>query len=112
MEFLKIKICSGIKKIFDSTFVHRLIKQLNEITPYIDGTLMYGPGKAWTDAIREFSPEKPGRLKARDVSAPIHQSFPALNDINLPLANPPPPREHRLKPVSRFWGKCYVILCL
>ena len=66
---------------------------------------MYGPGKAWTDAIRELSSTKPGRLKALDINAPIDRSFPALNDIKLPMANPPPPREHKLKPVKRFWGK-------
>lgn len=78
-------------------------QQLNEITPYIDGTLMYGVGKAWTDAIRELSEKYPGRLKAQDPSVPIHQSFPADNEIRLPMANPPPPREHELKPVKRFW---------
>lgn len=78
-------------------------QQLNEITPYIDGTLMYGVGKAWTDAIRELSEKYPGRLKAQDPSAPISESFPADNDIKLPMANPPPPREHELKPVARFW---------
>lgn len=78
-------------------------QQLNEITPYIDGTLMYGPGKAWTDAIREF---KGGRLKAK-VPDPerkkINESFPADNDIRLPFANPPAPRDHFLRPVNRFW---------
>ena len=33
--------------------------QINEISAFIDGTLMYGPNKAWTDAIRSF---KDGRL--------------------------------------------------
>jgi hypothetical protein len=33
---------------------------------------MYGPGKAWTDAIREF---KGGRLLAKDLTVkfPIHE---------------------------------------
>ncbi|KAL4227430.1 hypothetical protein ACF0H5_012874 [Mactra antiquata] len=78
-------------------------QQLNEITPYIDGNLMYGAGKAWTDSIRELSEIYPGRLKAQDPSVPIKDSFPADNDIRLPMANPPPPREHELKPVGRFW---------
>jgi len=73
--------------------------QLNEITPFIDGTLFYGPAKAWTDAIRSF---KDGRLKAMDESDNIKDSFPAKNDIRLPFANPPPPRDHILKPVHRF----------
>ncbi|XP_033750428.1 dual oxidase 2-like isoform X2 [Pecten maximus] len=74
-------------------------QQLNEITPYIDGTLIYGPARAWTDAIREF---KGGRLKARDPNASIKDSFPAENTIRLPFANPPAPRQHKLRPVSRF----------
>ena len=86
---------------FELTFVF----QLNEITPFIDGTLMYGPGKAWTDAIRELSEDFPGRLKSLDPRTPVQNSFPALNDIRLPMANPPPPREHDLKPIKRFWSK-------
>ncbi|XP_048733941.2 dual oxidase 2-like isoform X2 [Ostrea edulis] len=77
-------------------------QQLNEITPFIDGTLFYGPGKAWTDAIREF---KHGYLKVRDPNTydDIKSQFPANNDIRLPFANPPPPADHFLKPVSRFF---------
>ncbi|OWF54042.1 dual oxidase 2-like isoform X1 [Mizuhopecten yessoensis] len=80
-------------------------QQLNEITPYLDGQLMYGPAKAWTDAIRAF---EGGRLKALDGKyTPIKESFPAINDIRLPFANPPNPREQtreeRLQPVARFW---------
>lgn len=77
--------------------------QLNEITPFIDGTLFYGPGKAWTDAIREF---KHGYLKVRDPSTYNHtrKQFPADNDIRLPFANPPPPADHYLKPVNRFFS--------
>ena len=63
---------------------------------------MYGPGKAWTDAIREF---KDGRLKTNDSTAYINASFPAVNDIRLPFANPPAPRDHFLRPVNRFWSK-------
>ena len=86
------------------------LKQLNEITPYIDGTLMYGPGKAWTDAIRELSETHKGRLKGLDPSVPVKDSFPALNDLLLPFANPPPPREHNMKPVKRFWSE-YNVVC-
>ena len=63
---------------------------------------MYGPGKTWTDAIREF---KGGRLLAKNLSVPINESFPADNDIRLPFANPPPPRDHELRPVNRMWRK-------
>lgn len=96
-----------VKTYFGKKMISFLL-QLNEITPYIDGTLMYGVGKAWTDSIRELSEEYPGRLKAQDPSVPISESFPADNDIKLPMANPPPPREHELKPVARFW-RTYLI---
>ena len=33
--------------------------------------------------------------------------FPAYNDIRLPFANPPPPRDHTLKPIKRFFSKCH-----
>ncbi|GFR66424.1 dual oxidase [Elysia marginata] len=72
-------------------------QQLNEITPYMDGTLVYGPGKAVEDAIRLF---KDGLLKT--TSQNIKESFPAENSIRLPYANPPSPRDHVLRPVSRF----------
>ncbi|BFY98360.1 hypothetical protein BsWGS_01400 [Bradybaena similaris] len=72
-------------------------QQINEITPYIDGSLVYSTSKATEDALREF---KGGRLAAN--STDIKDSFPVINDIRLPLANPPPPRDHVLKPVDRF----------
>ena len=30
-------------------------EQLNEITPYIDGGLVYGTAKGWADVLRTFS---------------------------------------------------------
>ncbi|ESO87606.1 hypothetical protein LOTGIDRAFT_235056 [Lottia gigantea] len=75
-------------------------QQLNEITPYIDGGLMYGTSKAWTDTLRSF---KNGELLAEGNEEDIKLSFPNQNDIRLPMANPPPPREHILKPVNRFY---------
>ncbi|KAL8598120.1 hypothetical protein ACOMHN_030406 [Nucella lapillus] len=75
-------------------------QQLNEITPYIDGNLMYGIGKAVADAVRSF---QWGRLAAQDDSVNIRDSFPKENDIRLPMANPPSPRDHVLRPVKRFY---------
>ncbi|XP_055864170.1 dual oxidase 2-like [Biomphalaria glabrata] len=72
-------------------------QQLNEITPYIDGNLVYGAGKAVEDTLRSF---KNGELLADNND--IKKSFPAKNDIRLPYANPPSPRDHVLRPVSRF----------
>ncbi|KAK3606291.1 hypothetical protein CHS0354_037967 [Potamilus streckersoni] len=74
-------------------------KQLSEITPFLDGQLIYGPNKAWTDAIREF---RGGRLRGTNPNE-VMMDFPADNSIKLPFENPPPPRDHVLKPVSRFY---------
>lgn len=87
--------------------------QINEITPYLDGQLMYGPARAWTDAIREFKGGRLLALAATEGGPPLHEpinaSFPAVNDIRLPFANPPNPRDlgarNRLKNVNRFWSK-------
>lgn len=73
-------------------------QQLNEITPYMDGTLVYGAGKAVEDAIRMF---KDGLLKTTSERN-IKESFPEENSIRLPYANPPSPRDHILRPVRRF----------
>ena len=76
--------------------------QLNEITPWMDGGLVYGPFKAWTDAIRSF---KEGKLAAQNPKMDISEQFPIRNDIGLPLANPPPPANNSLFPVNRFWSE-------
>lgn len=97
--------------------------QLNEITPWMDGGLVYGPFKAWTDSIRRF---KYGELASqgfegdrRDIdgeeigqNSPISELFPYRNDIGLPLANPPPPANASLFPVNRFWSKSYNFLTM
>lgn len=79
---------------------------MNEISAFIDGTLMYGNAKAWTDALRRF---EHGFLRSTDDAkqdrGEIEGSFPAYNDIRLPMANPPPPRDHELKPIKRFYSK-------
>ncbi|XP_041371604.1 dual oxidase 2-like [Gigantopelta aegis] len=75
-------------------------QQLNEITPFLDGGLMYGTAKAWTDTLREF---KGGRLLAEDLTKPLSDSIPVRNDIRLPMPNPPSPKDHVLRPVTRFY---------
>ncbi|KAK2164701.1 hypothetical protein LSH36_60g05053 [Paralvinella palmiformis] len=75
-------------------------QQLNEISAWMDGTLVYGPNKAWTDSIREF---KDGLLQVDDTKGPYGGEFPRNNSIRLPYINPPPPRDHpKIKPISRF----------
>ncbi len=86
--------------------------QLNEITPWLDGGLMYGVTKAWADALRSF---EGGALvnDGEDIDQPLEDQFPAENTIGLPLANPPPPANHSLYEVNRFWSKlCYRSICL
>lgn len=68
---------------------------------------MYGVGKTWADALRLL---KGGKLKStQDEKASNekykNKDFPAWNDIRLPMANPPPPRDHYLKNVKRFFRK-------
>ena len=79
--------------------------QLNEITPWLDGGLMYGVVKAWADALRSL---RNGRLVTLNESGefpPIAGSLPAENTVGLPLANPPPPANNSLFIVNRFWSK-------
>ncbi|XP_033120692.1 dual oxidase-like isoform X2 [Anneissia japonica] len=73
-------------------------QQLNEVTPFLDGGLIYGTSKAWADALREF---EGGRLTKSSRG-----NYPQENDIGLPMANPPPPVEasnHTLKNAERFF---------
>ncbi|XP_062502786.1 dual oxidase-like isoform X1 [Corticium candelabrum] len=74
--------------------------QLNEITPWIDGGLMYGVAKAWADALRSF---KNGSLACDKKDGVEDCRFPIRNDLGLPMANPPPPRDHVLKSSRRFF---------
>ena len=85
--------------------------QLNEITPWMDGGLVYGPFKAWTDAIRSF---ERGELRSQGIGgsddiSDIRNIVPARNDIGLPLANPPPPANNSLFPVNRFWSELHAL---
>ncbi|KAI8507936.1 hypothetical protein Bbelb_141760 [Branchiostoma belcheri] len=77
-------------------------QQLNEITPFLDGGLMYGVTKAWADALSE---DRPGRLMScgDQGHADCGDLYPAYNTLGLPFANPPPPRDHVLKPSYRFF---------
>lgn len=89
-------------------------KQLNEITPWLDGGLIYGTTKAWSDHLRLY---KNGTLAPRGLLATSHDGlFPDYNTLRLPMANPPPPFYHRdfvmkheTYKVERFFSKlCYL----
>ena len=69
--------------------------QFNEISAWIDGTLVYGPDKPFSDVLRSF---KNGRL----AENPATPGFPPLNDIGLPIVNPPVPYYHKLLSARRF----------
>ena len=100
-------------------------QQLNEITPWLDGGLMYGPNKAWADTLRLYKDgqlayqwanlEQPAEGAPLADLESIKASLPPPNVIGLPFANPPPPvrsREldadqglERLGSVNRFWSE-------
>ncbi|KAK3085235.1 hypothetical protein FSP39_000360 [Pinctada imbricata] len=75
-------------------------QQLNEATPFIDGSAIYGTSKTWTDCLREF---KGGRLKADNPYKKIYEQFPTNNDMALPFVNYPTTKLHMLRPVSRYF---------
>lgn len=79
--------------------MHLLFSKLNEITPWLDGGLMYGVAKAWADALRSF---KDGKLATSQKG-----NWPQENDIGLPLANPPPPSYHKLLDAKRFFSMSF-----
>lgn len=85
-------------------------EQLNVNTPWFDGGLIYGPGKAWAGVIRAFTR---GELAADVQDVQLSQMFPMLNSkvsASLPLSNPPPPVNHTLLSSGRFWGKYIITL--
>jgi hypothetical protein len=68
---------------------------------------MYGTDKAWSDALRSF---KDGRLEEDlELLGAGKGSFPGRNGLGLPMANPPPPRDHYLKMSTRFHSKFFSI---
>ncbi len=79
---------------------------MNEITPWIDGGLVYGTTKAWADALRSF---EGGKLATNEEEG--ESQFPQRNTIGLPLANPPNPAEHRYRDAKRYFSK-FLVLCM
>ena len=63
---------------------------------------MYGVAKAWADALRSFEGGKLAKSKKGN--------WPAENDIGLPMANPPPPANHKLMDAKRFYSKICLVL--
>ena len=74
---------------------------------------MYGPFKAWADVLRSFKdgqlahvPNPPFAGRDTVTERDIHLQVPRSNeDFGLPFINPPPPANHSLFEVNRFWSK-------
>ncbi|KAA8493733.1 Dual oxidase [Porphyridium purpureum] len=79
--------------------------QLNEISAWIDGTLFYGPFKAWADTLRAHDESRPGRFACLvdEKSGAENCNLPALNTIGLPIVNPPPPTLRDVRSAERFF---------
>ncbi|KAK7499705.1 hypothetical protein BaRGS_00009046, partial [Batillaria attramentaria] len=74
-------------------------QQTNGVTPYLDGGVIYGTSRMWTNHLRDM---QDGTLMTD--SKDLKTSFPAKNTRRLPLSNQPVPRDHSLKPVSRLFA--------
>ncbi|RWS24761.1 dual oxidase 2-like protein [Leptotrombidium deliense] len=80
-------------------------QQLNEFTPWIDGGVIYGISKSWSNLLRSF---KGGKLKSSEKD----HLLPVSNKVHLPMYNHPPPgvQNPKLLPITRFhslgnpWG--------
>ncbi|XP_078052427.1 dual oxidase-like isoform X2 [Augochlora pura] len=67
-------------------------QQLNEITPFLDGGLIYGTSKAWSNFLRTYSN---GTFDQNGLLASCCKNlYPANNTEKLPMSNPPPPIRH------------------
>ncbi|XP_076646950.1 dual oxidase 2-like isoform X2 [Halictus rubicundus] len=83
-------------------------QQLNEITPFLDGGLIYGTSKAWSNVLRTYSN---GTFDPNGLLAASHNNlYPEYNTDKLPMSNPPPPihhreyiTQHRTEKVERFF---------
>ncbi|XP_012943483.1 dual oxidase 2 [Aplysia californica] len=73
-------------------------RQTNQVSSYMDGEVIYGTSRVWTNHLRSF---RDGKLLA-DVED-VRESFPVYNDVKLPFLNSPVPFEHTTKPVSRLF---------
>ncbi|XP_029667919.1 dual oxidase 2-like, partial [Formica exsecta] len=77
-------------------------QQLNEITPFLDGGLIYGTSKAWSDVLRTYNS---GILQADgQLASSYFGLYPDYNTVRLPMANPPPPIHHH-QYVSRHYSE-------
>lgn len=78
----------------------------------MDGGLVYGPFKAWADVLRTFEGGRlahhpnPPFAEGRPIGTDdFYLQVPQVNDPGLPFINPPPPANHTLYEVNRFWSE-------
>ncbi|XP_015123350.1 dual oxidase [Diachasma alloeum] len=83
-------------------------QQLNEITPFLDGGLIYGTTKSWSDYLRLDANNK--LVDDGLLAFSLGGQYPEENKVRLPMFNPPPPsrheeyvRQHSLENVDRFF---------
>ncbi|KAK7009712.1 dermatopontin [Biomphalaria glabrata] len=73
-------------------------QQVNLVSSFLDGGVIYGGSQVWTNLLRSFSG---GELLADTTD--LKSSFPLYNDVKLPFYNAPIPRDHTFKPVNRLF---------
>lgn len=72
-------------------------QQLNSLTPWIDGGVIYGNRRGVSDALRSF---RGGELIVQTING---EEYPPFNTPGLPAENPAPPTLNRLLSPARFF---------
>lgn len=62
-------------------FASSILRQVNEVTSWLDASVIYGPSQSWSEHIREY---RGGRLQSQANA----DGFPQFNRNGLPLINP------------------------
>ena len=73
---------------------------MNAVSPWLDGTAIYGPNGVWENELREF---EGGRLKSQTTSD--GEELPGLNYIGLPFTNPAPANDDDIHDAKRLFCK-------
>ncbi|XP_041465121.1 dual oxidase 2-like [Lytechinus variegatus] len=77
-------------------------EQMNILTPWIDGTGIYGPNRVWESEMRAY---ENGRLKGelRKQEGKEDEEFPARNYAGFPLTNHAPAKDHKVYDAERLF---------
>lgn len=81
---------------------------MNTVTPWLDGTGIYGPNRVWESEMRAY---ENGRLKGelRKQVGKRPEEFPARNYAGFPLTNHAPATDHKVYEAERLF-RMYTIL--